>query len=133
MQIFSKTGLLKIFGTNLGFYSINSPRNSSSPHFMITCWNQKSRNAGTSCTSLFSQLISICFVLICIRCEINAFHMHLIIKCILMHLICIKLGFLAACISNFRSSSMCLWVISNSCFCSVFIGMLMLTRSFLFL
>merc|ERR1712086_1192559 len=40
---------------------------------------------------------------------------------------------MAACISNFRSSSMCLWVISISCFCSVFIGMLMLTRSFLFL
>ena len=40
---------------------------------------------------------------------------------------------MAAWISNFLSSSMCLCVISISCFCSVFIGMLMFTRSFLFL
>ena len=31
-----------------GFYTKNSPRNSWSPHFMITYWNQKSRNTGTS-------------------------------------------------------------------------------------
>ena len=34
---------------------------------------------------------------------------------------------------SFLSSSMCLWVSSFSCLCSVFIGMLMFTRSFLFL
>ena len=45
----SNSGLLKTFGPILGFYSKNSPRNSWSPHFMITPWNQKSRNAGTSC------------------------------------------------------------------------------------
>ena len=33
-----------------GFYTKNSPRNSWSPHLMITLWNQKSRNEGTSCT-----------------------------------------------------------------------------------
>ena len=35
--------------------------------------------------------------------------------------------------SSFLSSSMCLWVSSISCLCSVFMGMLMLTLSFLFL
>ena len=47
----SKSGLLKTFGANLGFYTKNSPRNSWSPHFMIALWNQKSRNAGTSCST----------------------------------------------------------------------------------
>ena len=45
----SKRGLLKFFGPILGFYTKNSPRNSWSPHFRITIWYQKSRNAGTSC------------------------------------------------------------------------------------
>merc|ERR1719500_713361 len=40
---------------------------------------------------------------------------------------------IAAWMSNFLSSSMCLWVSSISCLCSVFMGMLMFTRSFLFL
>ena len=39
---------------------------------------------------------------------------------------------MAAWIRTLRSSSMVLWVISISCFCSVFIGKLMLTRNFLF-
>lgn len=38
---------------------------------------------------------------------------------------------MAAWMSNFRSSSMCLWVASCSIFCSVFNGILMLIRSFL--
>ena len=46
----SKRGLLKFFGPILGFYTKNSPRNSWSPHFRITIWYQKSRNAGTSCS-----------------------------------------------------------------------------------
>ena len=32
----SKSGLFTIFGPILGFYTKNSPRNSGSPHFMIT-------------------------------------------------------------------------------------------------
>ena len=36
----------------MGFYTKHSPRNSWSPHFMITFWAQKSRNAGTPCIRL---------------------------------------------------------------------------------
>ena len=46
----SKSELYNSFGPILRFYTKNSPQNSWSPHFMITLWNQKSRNAGTSCT-----------------------------------------------------------------------------------
>ena len=38
------------------FYTKNGPWNSLSPHFMITLWNQKSRNAGTSCIKIDSSL-----------------------------------------------------------------------------
>ena len=47
----SKSGLYNFFGSVLRFYSKNSPRNSWSLHFMITLWNQKSQNAGTSCST----------------------------------------------------------------------------------
>ena len=47
-----KSGLSKIFGPIFRFYTKNSPRNSWSPLFMITLWNQKSWNAGTSCITL---------------------------------------------------------------------------------
>ena len=40
------------------FYAKNSPRNSWSSHFMITIWNQKSRNARTPCTRLFGHCIT---------------------------------------------------------------------------
>ena len=46
-------GLWKIFGPILGFYTKNSPRHSWSSHFMITFWNQKSRNVRTPCTRHF--------------------------------------------------------------------------------
>ena len=46
-------GLWKIFGPILGFYTKNSPRNSWSSHFMITLWNQKSRNVRTPCINIF--------------------------------------------------------------------------------
>ena len=45
-----------MFGPILRFYTKNSPRNSWSPHFTITLWNQKSRDAGTSCIQLFCSL-----------------------------------------------------------------------------
>ena len=47
-----KSGLLKTFGLILGFYTKYSARNSQYPHFMITHWNQKSRNLGTCCIPL---------------------------------------------------------------------------------
>ena len=53
MKISKKRGLWKIFGPILGFYTKNSPRNSWSSHFMITFWNQKSRNVRTPCTRHF--------------------------------------------------------------------------------
>ena len=40
-----------MFWPILRFYTKNNPQNSWSPHFMITLWNQKSRNAGTSCST----------------------------------------------------------------------------------
>ena len=43
----SKSGPLKTSGSNLGFYTKNGPQNSWSPYFVITLWNQKSRNAET--------------------------------------------------------------------------------------
>ena len=50
----SKSYLLKLFGPNLRFYTKNSPRNSRSPHFMITLWYQKARNAGILSTFSFN-------------------------------------------------------------------------------
>jgi hypothetical protein len=47
----STSGLLKTFGPILEFYSKKRPRNPWSQHFMITLWNQKSQNTGTTCIS----------------------------------------------------------------------------------
>ena len=58
MKISKKRGLWKIFGPILGFYTKNSPRNSWSSHFMITLWNQKSRNVRTPCTYFWQSQIN---------------------------------------------------------------------------